>query len=77
MDKVVLVPCSIDWEFKVISSFTVSGLFSYPNEDYFAEEAYKRCDQRYTVFLFPRKESWDIGDRTINCLEEPGLNVDP
>lgn len=78
VETVVLVPCSMTWDFKVVSSFNVFGSFSsYPGDDYFFEEAQERCDQRYTVILFPLKESWDLGDRTVNCLEEPGLGFNP
>ena len=67
---VELVDCSADWEYRVLSSFTVADAPNYPGEDHFILLAGKQCDRRSVDFLFPTSESWALADRTLNCLQE-------
>ena len=65
-----IVTCSGDWQFRVISSFSVEADGSFPGDDYFVQQGFVGCNPRYTYHLIPTKESWEEGDRTINCLQE-------
>lgn len=70
IESVVIVPCSGSWEYRVLSSFTVPDSQNYPGEDHLNLVATERCDRRSTFFLHPTSESWALGDRTNNCLQE-------
>ena len=67
---VELVDCSGDWEYRVLSSFTVADAPSYPGEDHFDLLASEQCDRRFAYFLYPTSETWALGDRTISCIQE-------
>ena len=68
--SVELVDCSGEWEYRVLNSFDVADADRYPGEDFFEQRAYESCDQQYSYFLHPSAESWGLGDRTVNCLQE-------
>ncbi len=67
---VELVACSGDWEYRVLSSFTVADSPEYPGEDHFGLLAGEQCDRRFTFLLYPTSELWALGDRTLSCLQE-------
>ena len=74
--SVELVDCSGEWEFRVLNSFQVADAGRYPGEDFFGQRAYQGCDRRYIYFLSPIAESWQFGDRTVNCIQDSyGLSV--
>ena len=68
-ETVQMVACSADWQFRVIGSFAVETTGSFPGDDYFVQQAFVRCDRRYSDHLIPTAESWAQGDRTINCMQ--------
>lgn len=70
VEHVLLVECSGQWEVRVIHSLIVDPGSTYPGENYFMGQWNKRCDRRSTYNLFPTVESWELGDRTVNCLQE-------
>ena len=53
-------PCSGDWEFQAISSFSVGGTASYPSGEFFEQEAADQCDQRYEFYRYPGPETWKV-----------------
>ena len=69
-EVVELVPCSGDWQLSVINSFIVEQNGEYPGEDHFQALAIVKCDRRYSLPLQPTEESWQFGDRTVNCVQE-------
>ncbi len=76
IETVVIVPCVGPWQYRVLNSFTVEGPDRYPGESFFTQRAYESCDRHFTYILFPLPESWSLGDRTVNCLQEGfGLSV--
>ena len=73
---VELVECSGEWEFRVLNSFDVADADRYPGENFFRERAVESCDRRYSYGLSPGAETWEIGDRTVKCLQHSfGLSV--
>ena len=75
IESVVIVPCDGPWQYRVLNSFVMAGS-DYPGEDAILQRANQRCDSRFTDFLFPLAESWQLGDRTIECLQDSfGLSV--
>ena len=71
-----LVDCSGEWEFRVVNSFEVADADRYPGEEFFEQRAYEGCDRQYSYFLFPDAESWQLDDRTVNCIQDSfGLSV--
>ena len=73
---VELVSCSNEWELRVLNSFDVANVDRYPGENFFQQRAYERCDRRYSYILFPLIESWPLGYRTIDCLQQSfGLSI--
>ena len=76
IESVVIVPCLETWQYRVLGSFEVADSVRYPGEDFFERQAFETCDRRYSYFLFPIAESWEFGDRKVNCLQESfGLSV--
>ena len=71
IDTVVIVPCSGDWQYRVVTVFDVPEGDSYPGEDTFIQQAGERCGPSTSSVLYPTTESWTFGDRTVQCLEEP------
>ena len=67
---VEVVSCSGEWQFRVLNSFLVEDQDRYPGEGLFSIRAYNECDQRSTNTLSPTRDSWDLGDRKITCLQE-------
>lgn len=67
---VELIGCSGDWEYRVLSSFTVADAPNYPGEDHLDLLAGEQCDRRFTYFLYPTRELWAVGYRTISCIQE-------
>ena len=73
---VVIVPCAGTWQYRVLNSFDVAEADRYPGEDFFEQRASESCDRQYSYFLHPLAESWGLGDRTVNCLQNSfGLSV--
>ena len=68
--SVVIVPCSADWQYRALNSFTVDDFDRYPGEDLLSRRAHIECDRHYTFILFPLADSWALGDRRVNCLQE-------
>ena len=67
---VEVVSCSGGWQYRTLNSYTVDDLDRYPGEGLFSQRAYKECDRRYTITLYPTADSWALGDRRVNCLQE-------
>ena len=75
---VELVPCTGEWEYRVIGLFEVDLEGEYPRDgleeqrepDLFETEAALQCDIRYTHYLPPTAESWRGGDRVVTCFQE-------
>ena len=73
---VVIVPCAGIWQYRVLNSFDVADADRYPGENFFQERADESCDRRFSFVLFPGAETWEVGDRTVNCLQASfGLSV--
>ena len=76
IETVVIVPCSGQWQFRALDSFEVLGQAGYPGQGFFEEQAFEKCDRRYTFFLFPLVDGWMAGERTVNCLQDSfGLSI--
>ena len=67
---VELVECSGEWDFRVLNSFDVADAGRYPGDNFFWQRADESCDRRYSSGLFPRAETWEVGDRTVRCLQK-------
>ena len=76
---VVIVPCAGIWQYRVLNSFDVADADRYPGKNFFWQRAHESCDRRYSSLLFPSAETWEVGDRTVNCLQKSfGLSaIDP
>ena len=73
---VELVSCSGEWQYRALTSFTVDEVERYPGEDFFNQRAHNECDRHYTFLLFPLADTWALGDRRVNCIQESfGLSV--
>ena len=70
IEVVVIVPCSGTWQYRVLNSFQVAESGDYPGEEFFDQQFSERCDRRATFYLFPPADGWELGDRTVNCLQE-------
>lgn len=65
------IPCGSTWKLAVLNSFVMTGPDdAYPGVSAFDVEFDARCDRNATTLFHPTRESWKIGDRTINCLIE-------
>jgi len=65
-----LASCSAEWQYRVIDSFIVGEGGSYPEISYFDNQARLRCDRHTAVYVFPLRESWDMGDREVTCIQD-------
>jgi hypothetical protein len=70
IETVEIIPCSGDWETRVVSSFLVDSVVELPEYSFFWRQAVDRCDRRYSSLMYPLLESWNLGDRVVNCLQE-------
>ena len=69
---VELVPCSGQWQYRVLNSFDVPYT-SYPSDIEFQRLAFTSCDPHYTLAQFPEETS---PDWRVYCLQESfGLSV--
>ena len=76
IETVVIVPCSGTWQYRALNSFDIADSARYPGEDFFSQQADERCDRHYSILLFPLTESWDLGYRTVSCLQDSfGLSI--
>ena len=76
VESAVIVACTGTWQYRALSSFDVADADRYPGESYFRQRARESCDRRYSHILFPNDESWYLGHRTVNCLQDNfGLTV--
>ena len=66
---VELVDCSGEWQYRVLNSFDVDDSDRYPGESFFGQRARESCDRSYAMFLYPSRQSWELGDRTVTCLQ--------
>ena len=70
------VSCDEEWSHRMLGSFEIVQEGPFPGENYFLNQALQQCDPRYTIWLMPTKESWEIGDRQVQCLQEShGLSL--
>jgi len=68
-EEVELVPCSGDWQFRILNSFLISDT-KLPSDLGFLELGEAKCHRLYTFAFFPTSESWELGDRTFSCIQE-------
>ena len=65
-----LCPCSGDWQYRVLKSFAVPDAEAYPDETFFVDQVSQHCDVQTDFYLYPSAESWEQGDRTVNCIQQ-------
>ena len=70
IDTVVIVPCSGDWQYRVLKSFQLADAEPYPGESFFLSQVSENCDRQTGAYLFPLAQGWEQGDRTITCLQQ-------
>ncbi len=70
IDTVVIVPCSGDWQYRVLNSFQAADAEAYPDEGVFINQVSENCDLQTVFYLFPTAQSWEQGDRKITCLQQ-------
>ena len=70
IETVVIVPCAGTWQYRVVNSFDVADADRYPGKDFFEQRASESCDRQTSDVLFPIADSWGLGYRTVNCLQE-------
>ena len=68
--NIEITTCNGAWEYRVLSKFTVDRHGGYPGDDYFLGESIAQCPRQYSFALFPIRDSWWVGDRTVACLQE-------
>ncbi len=69
IDTVVIVPCSGDWQYRVLRSFQAADAKALPDERFFLSQVSENCDRETYSYLSPSAEGWEQGDRTITCLQ--------
>ncbi len=76
IDTVVIVPCSGDWQYRVLKSFQVADAEAYPDEDFFISQVSENCGRQTFSYLYPLAQGWGLGDRTVTCLQQtPALVI--
>ena len=76
IDSVVIVPCSGDWQYRVLQSIQVAGGGDYPDKIFSSGQVSENCGRQTGTYLYPSAEGWELGDRTITCLQQtPALVI--
>lgn len=76
LEFVELVPCTSEWQYRVVSIFSAGNSEAHPSENTFLEQAYAHCDRRFSLYLSPSLETWETGDRNVVCIQESyGLSL--
>ena len=75
VDTVVIVPCSGDWQYRVLNSFQVSDSEAYPDESFFLDQVAEDCVRQTSFYLYPSAEIWEQGYRTVNCLQQASAPI--
>jgi len=76
MSMIEDVPCSEEWDYRLLNSFSVPSGDTYPGDDYFLAEAVTHCDRRKSIVLRPTVDSWGY-HKEVNCVQESfGLPTD-
>ncbi len=70
IDTVVIVPCSGDWQYRVLKSFQLADADPFPAESFFLSQVSENCDRQTGTYLLPSAQGWEQGYRTITCLQE-------
>lgn len=65
-----VVSCSLNWEYRILTTFEVGASGVYPEESYFEEQANVFCHPNTTDTIVPGPNGWADGDRTILCIQE-------
>ena len=68
--NIEITTCNGAWEYLVLSEFAVERNGEYPGEDYFLGESIAQCPRQYSFPIFPIRNSWRVGDRTVACVQE-------
>ena len=71
---VVIVPCSGDWQYRVLKSFQLPDAEAYPDESFLGSQVSENCDRQTTTYLFPVAEGWE-GGRPDGQLSSAGTGV--
>ena len=75
-ESVEIVPCTQEFQYRTLNMFSLPDSGPYPAQDEFPDQAYQHCDPRFSVYIYPSRESWLQGDKRIACLQESfGLSV--
>ena len=75
-ESVEIVPCTQEYQYRTLNLFSLSDSASLPSQDSMRQQAYENCDARFSVYIYPSRESWMRGDKRIACLQESfGLSV--
>jgi len=68
-EETEIVNCNGNWDYKSLNSFVVEEDGIYPGDPFFHQQSISQCDRRYSISMFPSKESWALNDRTVSCLQ--------
>ena len=56
--------------YRVLHLAVVGADGAFPGVDYLDQQAFGQCPMTTDIYLGPTSGSWDLGDRTITCLDE-------
>ena len=68
-EYVVITSCEGQWGLRVVSEFD-SNREVYPEEPIWEMEASLHCDRRFTTYYRATEELWELGSRTVICVQE-------
>ena len=71
LNRVELVSCDGPHDFEVLQLVFVDHEKGapYPGEAYFDDLFISECPLEANYLIFPVEESWELGDRVLNCLQ--------
>ena len=71
VDTVDVLDCSDpSATYRVLHLARVAQDGVFPGVDYLDRQAFDQCPSSTDIYLGPTAGSWELGDRTITCLEE-------
>jgi hypothetical protein len=71
VERVRTVDCSEPHDAEVVAVFEVEGRpWEFPGDEALFREAQQRCPAKCSLYIYPTRQSWNVGDRMITCIVE-------
>jgi hypothetical protein len=71
VERVRTVDCSEPHDAEVMAVFELEGRsWEFPGDEALFREAQQGCPMKCSLYIYPTRQSWNVGDRMITCILE-------